>query len=427
MNVWLVVDFEPIPGIDGASRYLRYGMLANRFASNGHDVTWWTADFDHFAKRHRAGPKQLSISPNLTIKMLTGTGYSRNISLRRIRHNRSVARSFLDAIETVPNDSQPDVVMVCLHSLELADAVTVFAHKRKIPLVVDVVDIWPEVYLRAFPQYFKGIARHALRSEFMRAMRILERAQLITAVSKSYLDWALKLCQSGAGHAGAVFPLGYDDGNVDEVAVASESARLIRVYGIAPDTINIAFVGQLSHSYDLATVIKAARLVYSQIGMQVRFFIAGDGIDRSRLEFAAKDLPIVSFTGWLSHPSVVALLRLSTGGLVSYARDATQSLPYKPFEYMAAGLVLLSSLTGEMESLIRNDGIGVQYTAGSAESLATGIVELIRDPACCAEMRKKSRSLFEAEFRSDLIYDRLMARIESLSANPTPLESLAFR
>jgi glycosyltransferase involved in cell wall biosynthesis len=186
-------------------------------------------------------------------------------------------------------------------------------------------------------------------------------------------------------------------------------------------------VGQLSHSYDLATVIKAARLVYSQIGMQVRFFIAGDGIDRSRLEFAAKDLPIVSFTGWLSHPSVVALLRLSTGGLVSYARDATQSLPYKPFEYMAAGLVLLSSLTGEMESLIRNDGIGVQYTAGSAESLATGIVELIRDPACCAEMRKKSRSLFEAEFRSDLIYDRLMARIESLSANPTPLESLAFR
>ena len=275
------------PARIGGSRYLRYGTLANTLADIGHEVTWWTSDFDHTAKAHRQGPRRIKLRSNLTLQMLAGTGYRKNISLERIRHNRSVARSFRAVMEAMPVEGRPDVVMACLHTLEFSEAVAAFAAAHKVPLVVDVVDIWPEVYLRAFPPALKNMARRFLRSEFLRARHILESAQSITAVSQTYLDWALALCPQGPGKSNAMFPLGYDDTGVDDDAVRFESERLNLAYGMNSGALNLAFVGQLSHSYDLHTVVKAARLLYPSLGSKVKFFIAGDGIDRERLERAA--------------------------------------------------------------------------------------------------------------------------------------------
>jgi glycosyltransferase involved in cell wall biosynthesis len=414
MRVWLIVDYEPIPGIDGSCRYLRYGMLANSLASNGHDVTWWTSDFDHAHKQHRNGPSQTPIRSNLTLRMLPGSGYDKNISLERIRHNRSVARSFHEAIQQMQTGDRPDVFVACLHTLELSEAAAAYAEARAIPFVVDVVDIWPEVYLRAFPPRLKAAARYCLRSEYLRARRILQSARTLTAVSRTYLDWALALCPDAPGKPGAVFPLGYDDADVEDAVVSCESERLRTTHKISPATTNLAFVGQLSHSYDLDTVVEAARLLYRSLGQQVRFFIAGDGRDRQRLHRAAQGVPTIACTGWLSHPEVVALLRQCTVGLVSYAAGATQSLPYKPFEYMAASLALVSCLPGELEDLIRREGIGLQYTPGSPESLAACIRTIVGHPEHCAQMRRKSKELFAAEYRAGVIYSRFANYLESL-------------
>ncbi len=401
-------------------------MLATVLASKGHEVTWWTSDFDHAHKLHRHVPSEVRIQPNLIIRTLQGVGYQKNVSLKRVRHNRSVARSFAAAMQTINNDSHPDVVMVCLHTLELAETVTVYTTSQSIPLVVDVVDIWPDVYLRAFPQALKSVARHCLRSEYSRAKRILQSAYTITAVSSTYLDWALSLCPDAIGRSGVVFPLGYDDADVDDAAVFAESEHLKRAYNISPDTLNLAFVGQLSHSYDLFTVVETARLLYQSMGSRVRFFIAGDGVDRQRLQIAANAVPSIVCTGWLSHPSVVALLRNCSVGLVSYARGATQSLPYKPFEYMAAGLALLSCLPGELAELVRTKSIGIQYTAGSSESLAECIRYLVNNPEHCTSMRQRARVLFETEYRSGTIYSRFTNYLEKIAVgasqhNSTPL------
>jgi glycosyltransferase involved in cell wall biosynthesis len=424
MRVWLMVDYEPIPGLDGPARYLRYGMLANTLASHGHDVTWWTSDFDHAHKQHRHGPSRIQIRPNLTLRMLPGSGYGKNVSLERIRHNRSVARSFHAAMQLERAGSRPDVFMACLHALELTEAATAYATAQAIPFVVDVVDIWPDVYLQAFAPAFKTVARYCLRPEYLRATRILRSARTITAVSRTYLDWALSLCPDAPGSPGAVFPLGYDDADVDGAAICSESERLKLAHNITPVAMNLGFVGQLSHSYDIDTVVEAARLLYRSLGHQVRFFVAGDGIDRQRLQLAAQAIPNIAFTGWLSHSGVVALLRQCTVGLVSYVAGATQSLPYKPFEYMAASLALVSCLPGELEDLIRREDIGLQYTPGSPESLAACIRTIVDHPERCAQMRRKSKELFAAEYRAEVIYNRFANYLESLAPARTDRPAL---
>src|SRR5579864_4701131 len=202
MKIWLIVDYEPIPGLDGQCRCLRYGIFAETLAAMGHEVTWWTSNFDHSGKRHRVSPAVVVLRKNLTLHMLAGCGYDKNISFERIKHNRSVAQSFTAATRGVSIDDLPDVIVACLHTLELSEAAATFAESQGIPLVIDIVDIWPEVYLRAFPGPLKRLARTCLHYEFARARRIIESAAAITAVSETYLRWAMFQLREVNGRTG---------------------------------------------------------------------------------------------------------------------------------------------------------------------------------------------------------------------------------
>src|SRR6185437_2534254 len=95
MNVWLIELTEPLPVARGG-RLMRCGMLADRLATDGHEVTWWSSDFDHVTKRYRAESAggSLLIAPNYRIELLAGSPYQRNVSLARVQHHRQVARAF---------------------------------------------------------------------------------------------------------------------------------------------------------------------------------------------------------------------------------------------------------------------------------------------------------------------------------------------
>src|SRR4051794_15283852 len=108
---------EPLT-LDGSRPY-RAGMLADALADAGHDVTWWTSTFDHSRKTHRYSTHQtLQLRPGVELRMLYGPAYRKNVSLARIRHNRSVART-LEGEWRVDNPDL-DLLFVCIPLHELA-------------------------------------------------------------------------------------------------------------------------------------------------------------------------------------------------------------------------------------------------------------------------------------------------------------------
>jgi hypothetical protein len=307
-------------------------------AEEGHSVVWWTSNFDHVRKRHRCeGAQSIEVQPSWRVNMLASPGYRQNISLGRIRHNRSVARAFKG--EANRCCTRPDVLFVCLPTPELAERAVEYGWTRNIPVVVDVVDIWPDIYLTAFPPKLRRLARLALLSEFQRASHILRSATSITAVSETYLQWALRYAHRQEQPTDGVFPLGYPwPPLAAEVDIQSMAARLRSDYNIRSDALIATFIGQFGASYDLETVIIAARALKVESNSLVQWVLAGDGDKGTRLRKMAHNLPNVIFTGWLDQISTLALLRLSSVGLAAYTNHALQSLPYKPFEYMSAGL-----------------------------------------------------------------------------------------
>ena len=76
MRVWLINPYGPIPG-EGWRDY-RFTLAARALAARGHDVTWFTAAFDHHTKRMRT-----AAPPG--IELIETPAYSRNISLARLR------------------------------------------------------------------------------------------------------------------------------------------------------------------------------------------------------------------------------------------------------------------------------------------------------------------------------------------------------
>lgn len=424
MRIWLVRHYEPMPTIDGTGRYLRYGMLARALTDRGHEVVLWTSNFDHARKKQRFEDPPLSVEmwPGCDVRFLPAHEYKANVSLNRVRHNLSMAKAFEKRARQ--SDERPDIILTCLPTLELADNAIQYGRANGIPVVVDVEDEWPDLYLSAFPKSLRGLARALLSSEFRRAERILKSATAIVACSNTYLNWALEYAGRSRTEFDEVFPLGYMRPEAGTESECEEwRTRLQSECGVRPDAFVVTFLGQFGASYDLETVVEAARILNSKAHEGVQFVLAGHGDKSAKLREQAHGLPNVSFTGWLDHLGMIALLGMSSVGLAAYTAEALQSLPYKPFEYMAAGLPIVSSLRGEFKALLDGERIGVNYNAGDPASLAECVRALSSQPEVLNQMGKRSLELFEQRFSMEAIcpqfVEHLMSITRSATLNPT--------
>ena len=409
MNIWLIVPYEPIPLIDKTGRLLRYGILANELSKNVENkITLWTSDFDHIRKKNRFGiTTEYNISSNIVGKFLFSGSYKKNISFARIRHNISLSREF--KLEIEKTIEKPDIIICCLPTLELGEQVVNFANIKGIPVIIDIVDIWPDVYLTAFPKSFKAIVKYFLKSEYNRAKRMLDKSSSLIAVSESYLNWGLNLLKRDILQSDKIFPLGYTSNTLNSDEVLKCQINYLELFNIKPDTVVLTFIGQFEKSYDIETIVDAAK--HFSNNSNLIFILAGNGSKFLNIQQEAKTLKNIFLTGWLNQAKISALLNLSTIGLVTYSKSALQTLPYKPFEYMSAGLPILSSLNGELKKIIEENRIGRSYIASNVTSLCSEINWFINNKKELKEMGQRSTLLFFKKFSNDVIYPEFVKHI----------------
>ncbi|MBN1992357.1 MAG: glycosyltransferase family 4 protein [Anaerolineae bacterium] len=415
MRVWIIEIGEPLPDIDGNFRYFRCGLLSKALVTDGHQVIWWTSTFNYLERKHRFnGPRTIEIQPGLILKLLHGPGYNRSNSLKRFWYHRVMAKAF--AQEAFNVSDQPDVVFCCLPTLELAEEAVNFGQKTGTPVIIDIRDLWPDHYLTLAPTRFRNLFKVALFTEFQRVRRILKGATGITAISNTFLNWALRYAGREKSSPDGVFPMGYPaQSSFSNQDIQDKQAQLISNYQINPDNLLITFVGTFTPSYALDTVIEAARLLYQTTPSQVQFIIIGDGDEGYKLHTQAQGLNNIIFTGWLDQLSIVSILGLSSVGLAPYRHDASMSLPNKPFEYMARELPVLSSLRGELEILIRQEKIGLQYQANNVASLVESIHWFLNHPDEKKAMGMRARKLLEEKFSVEVVYPRLIEHLENIA------------
>ncbi len=413
LNVWIVTVGEPLP-LDGPNvRLYRSGILSYLMAEQGHSVTWWSSTFDHVAKVQRESQERdIVLQHNLTLSLMRGLGYRRNVSFRRLLDHVFLAREFR---KLAPTRRKPDVILVSYPTIELCYEAIRFGKKYGVPVAVDVRDLWPDIFEQAFPRGMRKAVHTLFFPLNRKARRVFQSANAITGITDEIVDWAIRKGGSARRALDRAFPFAYDASeSVDEDRAAA--VDFWQQHGINENGWNICFFGTLGRQFDLGTVIGAARRL-SQTHPEVRFVICGEGDLKKQFEQLAGDVPSVVFPGWVNRVQIRVLMEISRLGLAPYypSADFMMSLPNKPIEYMSAGLPVLSTIGGVLGDLLRQKGAGVVCEGANAESLSANIVELINSPDKIAQMRAASLELFQERFDAQHVYAEFSQYLQELA------------
>ncbi len=116
--------------------YSRQVYFANWLNSNGYDVDYYTADFDHISKEYNMGEKLPDIGHYIHVP-----AYKKNISINRIISNMVFAKKILNKLKK----NKPDVVICLIPSNFLGVAIKSYRKiNPKATIIIDVLDMWPE-------------------------------------------------------------------------------------------------------------------------------------------------------------------------------------------------------------------------------------------------------------------------------------------
>ena len=344
----------------------------------------------------------------MELNLLHTGQYSRSISFRRYLHHRALARRFRTEAR---RRLEPDVVVTAFPIIDLAYEAVEYAVVRGIPVIVDVRDLWPDILVDLVPGFLRPAATGLLRRAYRRSRRLLSAADSVVAVSHGYLRWASALGERQSADSDTVYYIGFDDTGRDAVERSSHTESFWR--SLAGKTV-FTFVGSFGRSYELSLVCDAAERLCRQGDGDTHFVLAGDGDQFRSVLRRAKALPNVSLVGWLGGDDLRRVLKASHVGLAPCV-SRPDTMPNKVFEYLAAGIPVISSLRGEMEQVLEETNTGLSYDPGDVETFCRHVGKLAREETLRRTMAINARELFLARFDAQDIYRGFVNHIEKVA------------
>ncbi len=378
MNVWIVNPFDNLP--PEGLRAQRYWLMARAFARAGHEVVYWSADFSHAYKRAREVSALEGRHEGIELRLVHEPPYPKNICLKRLWSHWRFARNWLARAREENSVGRPDVLIVSSPPLALGAAARAFCRQAGAKLVIDIQDAWPETFQRVVPR--------CLLAPLVRvARRNYRAANAITAVSQRYLDMAraygascpMHLCYHGiarspnatppkseTSHPHTFYPLS----SINYLLSTTHPLYPLSSINYPLSTLQLAYIGNMSLSYDLATVVEAVRET-----PDVTLDLAGAGPDEAALRTRAADCKRIHFHGYLDEAALRDLLAHADVGVIPMFPASQVGLPGKLADYAAAGLPVISSLPGETAELLARYRAGVAYVAGDKASFKAAMAE----------------------------------------------------
>ncbi|WP_022851621.1 glycosyltransferase [Limisalsivibrio acetivorans] len=401
MNFWLLQTGEPLP-IKSGNRKIRTALLAEELISRGHSVTWWSSRFDHITKEWIGDDTSVEYN-GISYRLLEGYGYKKNISLRRFRDHRKVAADFRKRALT---EEKPDLILASTPAYDLAHEGAKYAYKREIPLIVDIRDEWPDIFLSYLPEPLRPIGRLALYKDSAMLRHTLAHADGLVSMMEEMLDWGLGKLNRSRRESDRVFYLGSR-----AVTVPSNTPdKLKRIEKNVGKCFIASYVGTFSANNDPSDIIKAAHLMKDE---PVLFVMGGDGDMRESLEKDAAGLDNVIFTGWLNELEMAKLLSWSACGITT-APAKRSAFPNKVFVYLSFSLPLISAWHGELRDLIDKESIGLNFEPGHCEELA-GCIRKFMDEKTRNRFSSNAGNIFKERFDADKIYSDYADYLEEIA------------
>jgi glycosyltransferase involved in cell wall biosynthesis len=371
MEIWLVSLFDPTPIDDPISpRFYGIGLTAN---SKNISVVHFSSTFRHSKKRHRFDEnKELQIHEKYKLVLLKSMGYKKNMMPRRYIAHDDFAKKLINNFNN--RSTKPDIIFVSMPPLSTAYRISKWCELHGVPYVVDIIDPWPDPFIKDIPTKLKPFVKIFLRPFYKKAEFIFEKANAITAISNEYLNWSKNYFRGQK-----VLRPFYLTVDLDKIYVEVEKYRKERK---DHDILRLIYAGSIASSYDIPSILKAAEYFHKNFPGRTNFVITGFGPEKRQnlIKDYMTSCPNIQYLGYLPSDELLRQYALSDIGLIQHVNSSTQTITYKFFNYMSAGMALLNSLQSEMAELIEKHNLGLNNKEQDVAKLISNIQTYLNDP-----------------------------------------------
>lgn len=291
-----------------------------------------------------------------------------------------------------------DIIFCHLTSPITSALPAIWLKKRlKIPLIIWVLDLWPEsvasttnIKSKRFYSYLGSLVSY-----------IYDQSDHILVSSRNFIE-AVKEKVSNQDIPITYFPNWAEDVFVQKQDQAHELPGL-------PPGFNIMFAGNVGEAQDFESIVQAAKQTFDH---GINWLIVGDGRKYEWLKNEIKANKLTNITLLGRHPLALmpSFFEKADAMLVSLKNESIFKLtvPAKIQAYMASGKIILGMINGEANRLINESGCGYAVDAADYQSLASKAMALKNlDPKERHIMEEKGIVYYQEHFSKSILFHKL--------------------
>lgn len=315
---------------------------------------------------------------------------------------------WLYAIHETARRINADLILV--RDLPLAPTAIAVGRMLGVPVMMDMAENYPAMMRSLYDNRVHRPWDFLVRNP--RAVGAVERWVL------RYIDHVVVVVEESRDR---LVQLGYSRDRITVVSNTPPLARLDAAPHVhAAGPLHVNYLGLLEAPRGLGWVIDAIARVAAR-GVDVRLTVIGSGREREMFEQQAKTLglspPAIQFTGYLPNLEALRLVGEADVGLVPHQPNESwnTTIPNKLFDYMAAGLAVITSDARPAARIVRETRTGEVFTGRDPESLPTAI-ERLTDPGYRTACAEHGRRAVRTKYNWEVDAVRLLAAIDQTTS-----------
>ncbi len=290
---------------------------------------------------------------------------------------------------------EADVVFATSTPLTIALPAIYAAWRRRVPMVFEVRDLWPDVPIAI------GAIRNPVLVWLARGLESLayRYASHIIVLAPGMGE---DIARSGVPPAKiSIIPNGCDLDVFSAVPPGRSPREEFQWLGSRK---LVLFAGTLGRVNGVGYLVRLARRV-ADIDPEIRFVVIGDGAERDAIRLEAQSCGLLGTTFFMLDPlakrdlarwlhTADLMVALFTGPRVVW-KDAVQN---KFFDALAAGRPVASNFDGWQSRVALEAGVGFILDPADLYAAAKKLVDTLRDEEWLAAVPARARSLAESRF-----------------------------
>lgn len=373
MNIWIVNHYAIPPSMGGLVRHYYFSKYLQK---KGHTVKIFTSSKIHNTDINMIKDRSLyreEMEDGVEYTFVRSRDYKGN-GMDRVVNMMDLPFKTWKAMKLFYKKQKPDVIYTSSPDLFVAFFALRFGRKHKIPVVVEVRDLWPE----SIVEYNKISRKNpVIQILYQLEKWIYKKADQLIFTMEGGKEY---ICDKGWDKVVDLKKVNHVNNGVD----LEEFEENYKKYQIEdPDLMNdstfkVIYVGSIRQVNNLGTLVDAAR--YLKDDKSIQILIYGDGTEKKKLEEECNANNLnVKFKGRVEKKYIPFILSHSDLNVINVRAAALNKYGCswnKLFEYMASSKPILCNLPVKYD-LIKKYHLGITRRFADGEAYKNAILKFV--------------------------------------------------